>query len=169
MKNSCIIFLHWFLQILFPSRLTHQCWLWPLCSTFNSIKEKQHLWFSDIPKYLYMCLEKGVLDTICCQRVIAVKNLSICQYSVVALLTLRWGGTANSCFRDLSAPELDNITTVTTDMQVVYNFGDSTLYFQDVLKAFQMYPHFSAFPYVPSWLFWELDYNQEILLPLHNA
>lgn len=89
-------------------------------------------------------------------------SLSTVQHSTAAVLTI------SSSSRGLSAPGLDNNnTTATGNMEVVYNFDDSALYFQDVLKAFQMYPHFSAFPYVLHDYFEK--YSQEILLPLHNA
>lgn len=39
-------------------------------------------------------------------------------------------------------------TTAAGQMEGVYNSGDSALCFQDALKAFQMYPHSSAFPHM---------------------
>lgn len=99
-----------------------------------------------------MCLEKkNVLDTICCLGVTSAPSLSTVQHSIAALLAIGKEALLFSSCRGLTAPGLDNnITTATGSMQVVYHFDDSALYFQDVLKAFQMYPHFSAFPYVPS-------------------
>lgn len=92
---------------------------------------------------------------------------TIFQHSVASTLTLKWGGTSCS---SLSEKRRDNIiVTAPDDIEVVYNFGKPARYFQDALESFQMYPYFSAFPYVPSWLFWEIYYSQEIFLPLHNA
>ena len=63
-------------------------------------------------------------------------------------LTISWGH-----MRDLSALVLVNVTTVTGQMEGVYNFGDSVSCFQDALNAFQMYPHSCFTTYAPSWLF----------------
>lgn len=71
--------------------------------------------------------------------------------------------------RDLSALVLVNVTTVTGQMEDVYNFGDSASCFQDALNAFQMYPHSCFTTYAPFTIIFKVYYSQEIFLPLHNA
>ena len=71
--------------------------------------------------------------------------------------------------RDLSALVLVNVTTVTGQMEDVYNFGDSASCFQDASNAFQMYPHSCFTTYAPFMIIFKVYYSQEIFLPLHNA
>lgn len=125
----------------------------------------------------FLCVFKGVLNSICCFycgiRAIGEHQYMIFQYFsrelwFVAMLITKWEGTAPTPPRQF-VPALVIITTSTGHIEVVYNFGDSALYFEGGLKAFQMYPHSSGFLYVPSWLFWEILYSQEILLQLYNT